>query len=114
MRTLKKLSIFIFLIIFCTETNKEYRYNNVIVGGPCEIRFYTMNESAGKNNLREIDIELKRLDSLLSYFSPHSFVSLINKRHHACIPPDIKDLFILSDFLLNLQCLSLEIPLLWG
>ncbi len=111
--------LLILFLIFCQKTDKEYCYKNVLVGGPCEIKFYTCSEYTGRKVLNEIDFELKRLDSLLNYFSPHSLVSLINREHQAVIPSDIRDIFVLSDSISRLTDGLFDIsiaPLLeiWG
>ncbi|MEO0094742.1 MAG: FAD:protein FMN transferase [candidate division WOR-3 bacterium] len=117
---ISKRIFFIFLIlIFCTRVEKEYRYQNIIVGGPCEIRFYCADKIIAKKILKEIDDELKYLDSLLSYFSPKSLVSKINREHRAYIPPDIRQIFLMSDSISRITNGSFDIsiaPLLeiWG
>ncbi len=84
-------------LIFCVRTEKEYHYQNFVVGGPCEIRFYCADKNNAQKALEEIDRELSYLDSLLSYFSPKSLVSKINKEHCAYISPGIKPMFLMAD-----------------
>ncbi len=111
--------ILIFFFVVCRKPDTAYHYENILVGGPCEIKFYTSSEGTGKKVLNQIDVELKRLDSLLNYFSPHSLVSLINREHQAVIPSDIRDIFVLSDSISRLTDGLFDIsiaPLLeiWG
>ncbi|MGQ9534933.1 MAG: FAD:protein FMN transferase [bacterium] len=92
------LLILICLLLFsCTQKEKVYNYKNFLVGGPCEIKFVCSDKGVANRVLTEIDNELKRLDSLLNYFSPNSLISKINNEHRAEIPGDIKEIFLLSD-----------------
>ncbi|MEO0122380.1 MAG: FAD:protein FMN transferase [candidate division WOR-3 bacterium] len=119
MRISKVISLILLTLIFCTRIEKEYHYQNVIVGGPCEIRFYCADKNNSQKVLNEIDKELKYLDSLLNYFSPKSLVSKINKEHRVHIPPDIKPIFLMADSISRLTDGLFDIsiaPLLeiWG
>lgn len=69
----------------------------MIVGGPCEIKFYCLDKDIGQTIVTEIDMELKLIDSLLNYFSPVSLVNKINTEHRVLLSYDIKEIFILSD-----------------
>jgi len=116
-----KNSFFIILIYFilCTPQDKEYNYKNIIIGGPCEIKFFCSNKKVAQRILSDIDTELKYLDSLLNYFSPNSLVSRVNKEHCAQLPEDIKPIFLLSDSISRLTNGLFDIsiaPLLeiWG
>uniref|UniRef100_A0A7V1EIT3 FAD:protein FMN transferase n=1 Tax=candidate division WOR-3 bacterium TaxID=2052148 RepID=A0A7V1EIT3_UNCW3 len=111
--------IFIFVFIFCAPKEKEYNYKNIVMGGPCEIKFYCPDKTVAQRVLSEIDLELKYLDSLLNYFSPNSLVSRINREHRAQLPEDIKPVFLLSDSISRLTNGVFDIsiaPLLeiWG
>lgn len=116
------MRIFFLLILFvfyCAKTDKEYCYNNTIVGGPCEIKFYWHNEIQAKKILQEIDDRLKEIDSLLNYFSTRSLVSEINARHRVYLPSDIRELFLLSDSISRLTNGLFDISIaplleLWG
>ncbi|MEO0185758.1 MAG: FAD:protein FMN transferase [candidate division WOR-3 bacterium] len=119
MRILINVFLLLLTIIFCAREEKEYHYQNLIVGGPCEIRFYCADKNNAQKALEEIDRELSYLDSLLSYFSPKSLVSKINKEHCAYISPDIKPMFLMADSISRLTNGSFDIsiaPLLeiWG
>lgn len=114
----KFILVFAF-IIFCAKQDKEYQYNRVIVGGPCEIKFYCNNEIQAKKILQEIDDKLKETDSLLNYFSPKSLVSEINTQHRAYLTSEIKELFLLSDSISRLTNGLFDISIaplleLWG
>lgn len=111
--------LFLLLFLLCAVTEKEYCYNNTVVGGPCEIKFYWHNEFQAKTVLREIDGKLKEIDSLLNYFSPKSLVSEINWKHCAYVSSEIKELFLLSDSISRLTRGLFDISIaplleLWG
>lgn len=91
------LIFFITILIYCHRIEKEYYYKNILVGGLCEIRFYCSDKNTGEKILKEIDDQLKYLDSLLSYFSPNSMVSKINREYCARIPEDSKPIFLMAD-----------------
>jgi thiamine biosynthesis lipoprotein len=115
----KYKTIFILIFIFCTPKEDEYNYKNFIMGGPCEIKFYTSDKKLARMILTEINSDLKYLDSLLNYFSPNSLVSKINREHRAQLPKDIKPVFLLSDSISRLTNGAFDIsiaPLLeiWG
>ncbi len=119
MRGTKYKIIFILVFIFCTPIEKGYNYKNIVMGGPCEIKFYTSDKIVAQRVLSDIDLELKYLDSLLNYFSPNSLVSRINREHRAQLPKDIKPIFLLSDSISHLTNGVFDIsiaPLLeiWG
>ncbi len=83
------------------------------------VKFYSSDKSTSERVLSEIDKELKRLDSLLNYFSTKSLVSEINIKHRASLPPDIKSIFLLADSISDLTNGKFDIsiaPLLeiWG
>lgn len=90
------LVIFITLMMSC-QVQKQYKYNAFIVGGPCEITFYYGHEASAQEIIEQIDDELHRLDSLLSYFSEQSLVSNANRGQRVHVPEDIMYLFTLSD-----------------
>jgi thiamine biosynthesis lipoprotein len=85
----------LFLYFHCTS--KEFKYSRFIVGGPCEITFYYGHEASAQEIIEEIDDELHRLDSLLSYFSEQSLVSNVNRSQKVYVPEDLLYLFTLSD-----------------
>lgn len=114
-----RLLFFLLLFLICSTTQKEYCYNNTIVGGLCEIKFYCGNDSEAKKILQEIDGKLKEIDSLLNYFSTKSLVSKINTQHYAYLPSEIRDLFLLCDSISRLTNGLFDISIaplleLWG
>ena len=89
-------SIFLALIILgCGQ--KEYQYNNFIVGGPCEVKFYCVGDKGAQEIIKSIDQKLIYLDSLLSYFSEKSLVSELNRNSRVKAPSDFIYLISLSD-----------------
>jgi len=107
------------LLIAGSCATKEFSYRRFIVGGPCEIQFYTPNGAIANQVYEETDKELARIDSLLNFFSKLSLVSLINTEHKAALDPDIAYLFTLSDSISRLTAGAFDIsvaPLLeiWG
>jgi thiamine biosynthesis lipoprotein len=86
---------FLFFYFHCTS--KEFKYSQFIVGGPCEITFYCDRETLAQEIIEQIDDELHRLDSLLSYFSEQSLVSNVNRSQQVYVPEDLLYLFTLSD-----------------
>lgn len=107
------------LLIAGSCATKEFPYQRFIMGGPCEIQFYTPNGAIANQVYEETDKELTRLDSLLNFFNQHSLVSRINTEHRAKLDPDIAYLFALSDSISRLTDGAFDIsvaPLLeiWG
>jgi thiamine biosynthesis lipoprotein len=92
----KFIPLLITLTMSC-QTQKQYKYNAFIVGGPCEITFYCDRETLAQEIIEQIDDELHRLDSLLSYFSEQSLVSSVNRSQKVYVPEDLKGLFTMSD-----------------
>jgi thiamine biosynthesis lipoprotein len=90
------LVIFIALYLSC-QSQKEYKYNAFIVGGPCEITFYCDRETSAHEIIEQIDDELHRLDSLLNYFSDQSLVSAVNRGQRVYVPEDLMYVFTMSD-----------------
>ncbi len=66
------------------------------------MKFYTTDKRSGDNALKEIDQELKYLDSLLNFFSENSLVSAINKNHKARLDNTMLYLFKLCDSIAGL------------
>uniref|UniRef100_A0A7C4X9J3 FAD:protein FMN transferase n=1 Tax=candidate division WOR-3 bacterium TaxID=2052148 RepID=A0A7C4X9J3_UNCW3 len=92
------------LFLFITSCGqREFHYQNFIVGGPCEIKFYISDKKTGEKIINEIQNELLRIDSLLNFFSPVSLVSEINQKKKARLEPDIKELFLLCDSISHLS-----------
>lgn len=107
------------LLIAGSCATKEFSYQRFIVGGPCEVQFFTANGAIANQVYEETDKELGRLDSMLSFFNKHSLVSRINAEHKAILEPDIAYLFALSDSISRLTAGAFDIsvaPLLeiWG
>lgn len=115
-----KKPIFVFPFIFLAAcASKDFTYQRYLMGGTCEIQFYTANGAISNQVYEETDKELMRLDSLLNFFNPHSLVSRINTAHQAALDEDIAYLFALSDSISRLTDGAFDIsvaPLLeiWG
>jgi len=108
---------FIFLAAACAS--KDFSYQRYLMGGSCEIKFYTANGAVANQIWEETDKELMRLDSLLNFFNSASLVSRINAEHRAALDEDIAHLFALSDSISRLTGGAFDIsvaPLLeiWG
>ena len=121
MKTIKPFILIapIILLIAGSCATKEFSYQRFIVGGPCEVQFFTANGAIANQVYEETDKELTRLDSLLNYFSKLSLVSRINAEHKAGLDPDVAYLFELSDSISRLTAGAFDIsvaPLLelWG
>ncbi|MCX7995792.1 MAG: FAD:protein FMN transferase [candidate division WOR-3 bacterium] len=118
MKILKGLLLLLWFIS-CQKTEQEYHYQNILIGGMCEVKFYCASAKVARKIINEIDKELKYLDSLLSYFSENSLVSKINREHRAFVTPDIKPIFLMADSISRLTDGLFDIsvsPLLeiWG
>jgi len=77
------------LIIACGTSQKEYNYSNFLFGSPCNITFYYIGDERAKEIIDVMDLELTRLDSLLSYFSESSLVTELNRNSRVKAPGDI-------------------------
>lgn len=122
MKTPYKIALIIFfpaLVIVLSCATKEFSYQRFIVGGQCEIDFYTPNGAIANQVVEEVDNELGRIDSLLNYFSKKSLVTRINTDHRAPLDSDIVDLFALSDSISRLTDGAFDISIaplmeIWG
>jgi thiamine biosynthesis lipoprotein len=109
----------ILLVLCCGSTEKKFTYTKFIVGGVCEITYYTDNDSIAGVIYDDVDEELVRVDSLLNRYSEKSLVSELNRLRRISAPRDIVYLFELSDSISHLTDGLFDIsvaPLvqLWG
>jgi thiamine biosynthesis lipoprotein len=117
LRGITLLTSLLFLYLHCAS--KEFIYSKFIVGAPCEVKFYYGDDRTAKEIIDVIDLELTRLDSLLSFFSDHSLVSELNQESRVKAPSDVIYLISLSDSISELTNGLFDIsiaPLLeiWG
>lgn len=119
MKITRKFLILVPFIFLAACASKDFSYQRYIMGGSCEIQFYTANGAIANQVWEETDKELTRLDSLLNFFDSTSLVSRINAEHRAALDEDIAQLFRLSDSISRLTGGAFDIsvaPLLeiWG
>jgi thiamine biosynthesis lipoprotein len=106
-------------LLLTSCAHKEYQYNRYLLGSQCEVTFICDNKETADLILYEIDQKLYTIDSLLSYFSEYSLVTEINRIGHAPLPPDITELFVLSDSIARITDGLFDISIaplieLWG
>jgi thiamine biosynthesis lipoprotein len=107
------------LLLACGAPQKEYTYSNFLFGSQCSITFYYIGDDRAQEIIDVIDLELKRLDSLLNYFSDLSLISQLNRQSRIKAPSDIIFLVSFSDSISRLTGGRFDItiaPLLevWG
>ena len=107
------------LLLTCGAPQKEYTYSNFLFGSQCSITFYYIGDERAQEIIDVIDLELKRLDSLLNYYSESSLITQLNRQSRVKAPSDIIFLVSFSDSISRLTQGRFDItvaPLLevWG